>query len=382
LEKAQDLAESRRLFYVAATRAKERLILAGKQPRQKKDGACYQLPESWQKWFEEALGITEEDKKKGAWEDSANDFKIRIITDVSPDGEKVETPSQLIPNRICLDYVHERTRSPSIATTGLENMRETWRQSPHDWWLRYRAKVRPHMPKAISKSEIQNPKTAISDLEIEIEDSEENLGMVIGTLVHRLFEMGPAALRTSKENRQALLKAMAANILASSQLRDDPDGEEESAAVGSPILASIVSSVEHLVDRITGEKGTPLHRLLEAQGESEVEFLLNLGGWHITGRFDKLIPHASGGYQIVDWKTDRESDWQEIVKRYRENQMRLYALALYRSGRAALLEGEVQVHLALLHHGRVETLRFPLEELETLASDLEKELQEMDRFGE
>jgi len=60
---------------VAATRAKERLILAGKQPRQKKDGACYQLPESWQKWFEEALGITEEDKKKGAWEDSANDLK-------------------------------------------------------------------------------------------------------------------------------------------------------------------------------------------------------------------------------------------------------------------------------------------------------------------
>ena len=267
---------------MAATRAKERLILAGRQPRQKKDGASYQLPESWQKWFEDALHLGEEHKQNGAWEDPVNHFKIRIITDVSPDGEKMETPSQPPPNRICLDYVHERTRSPSIATTGLESMRETWRQSPHEWWLRFRVKVRPHMPKAISKSEIQNPKTAISDLEIEIEDSEENLGMVIGTLVHRLFEMGPAALRTSKENRQALLQAMAANILASSQLRDEPDGEEESTAVGSPILASIISSVEHLVDRISGEKGTPLHRLLEAQGESEVEFLLNLGRWHIT----------------------------------------------------------------------------------------------------
>ena len=261
-------------------------------------------------------------------------------------------------------------------------MRETWRQSPHEWWLRFRVKVRPHMPKAISKSEIQNPKTAISDLEIEIEDSEENLGMVIGTLVHRLFEMGPAALRTSKENRQALLQAMAANILASSQLRDDSDGEEESTAVGTPILASIVSSVEHLVDRISGEKGTPIRQLLEAPGDSEVEFLLNLGGWRITGRFDKLIPQASGGYEIVDWKTDRESDWQEIVKRYRQEQMRLYALALHRSGRAILKDGAVQVHLALLHHGRVETLRFSLEELETFALGLEKELQEMDQLGE
>src|SRR5205085_2928764 len=134
------------------------------------------------------------------------------------------------------------------------------------------------------------------------EDSEENLGTVIGTLVHRLFELGPEALRTSKENRQALLKAMAANILASSQLRDDPDGEEESTAVASPILASIVSSVERLVDRL--------------------------------------------------------------------------------SGRAALLDGTVQAHLALLHHGRVEALRFSLEELETFAADLEKELEEMNRFGE
>ena len=128
--------------------------------------------------------------------------------------------------------------------------------------------------------------------------------------------------------------------------------------------------------------GQRVHRLLEAQGESEVEFLLNIGRWHITGRFDKLIPRASGGHEIVDWKTDRESDWQEIVKRYRENQMRLYALALHRSGRAALIDGTVQVHLALLQHGRVETLHFPLQELETFADDLEMQLQEMEQFGE
>jgi len=34
-----------------------------------------------------------------------------------------------------------------------------------------------------------------------------------------------------------------------------------------------------------------------------------------------------------------------------------------------------------LHDGRVETLRFSVDELESFASKLEKELQEMDEFG-
>jgi ATP-dependent exoDNAse (exonuclease V) beta subunit len=377
LDQAQELAESRRLFYVAATRAKERLILAGKQPGLKRDGQPQKLQLSWQKWFEDALEIDEEHKQRGSWED--NQFKVTIVTDVNPASEKMEPASFSAPERINLNYLHERTRSPSIATTGLEGMRTTWRQSAYDWWLRYRVKVRPRMPKANSKSEIRNPKTEISDFEIG--DSEENVGTVIGTLVHRLFEMGPEALRTSQKNRYALLQAMAANMLAGSALQDEPDGEEESAVVGSRPLDSVVSSAERLVDRINEENETPIRRLLDAQGEPEVEFLLRLGGWHITGRFDKLLPHP-GGYEIVDWKTDQERDWREIVKKYRENQMKLYALALQQSGRAALIDGAVQVHLALLHHGRVEILRFPVEKLEAFASELQRELQDMDQFGE
>ena len=51
-------------------------------------------------------------------------------------------------------------------------------------------------------------------------------------------------------------------------------------------------------------------------------------------------------------------------------------------GTYSALDGAVQVHLALLHHGRVETLRFSVDELESFASKLEKELQEMDEFGD
>jgi hypothetical protein len=45
-----------------------------------------------------------------------------------------------------------------------------------------------------------------------------------------------------------------------------------------------------------------------------------------------------------------------------------------------LIDGAVQVHLALLHHGRVETLKFTPAELEEFAQELEMELQTMDRY--
>jgi ATP-dependent helicase/nuclease subunit A len=381
LERAQELAESRRLFYVAATRARERLILAGRQPRQKKDGGAYKLPESWQKWFEEALVITDEDKKNNIWEDSSKNWKLHIITEISSQDEKFEPTLQTIPNRICLDYLHERPRSPTIAATGLETMRATWAK-PEEWWLKYRVKVRPHMPKISSKSETRNPETAIPDEARENGGPEENLGTVLGTLVHRLFELGPEPLQASKENRQALLGSMASNLLAVSQSPDDPEGERESAVVQSPLVDRVVAGVERILERLKGGKAIAVRRLLEAEGESEVEFLLTIGRWHITGRFDKLMRQSNGSFEIIDWKTDSDADWQQVVKRYRDKQMKLYALALYRSARPALIDGAIHVHLALLHHSRVEVLCFLVDELEAFSSELEKELEAMDRFGQ
>src|SRR5262249_44804716 len=81
LDRAQQLAESRRLFYVAATRAKERLILAGQQ-----FANPARMPESWQKWFEEALGLTEQHKKSGFWQDAGKGYRVNIITEAAGGG--------------------------------------------------------------------------------------------------------------------------------------------------------------------------------------------------------------------------------------------------------------------------------------------------------
>jgi len=141
----------------------------------------------------------------------------------------------------------------------------------------------------------------------------------------------------------------------------------------------VVSRVEDILERTRGIEYEKIRRLLREPGQPEVEFLLPLSRWHIKGRFDKLLAHPDGGWEIVDWKTD-EADPKEIVKRYKE-QMKIYALALYRSGRAALVEGAIRVRLALLHHGRVEMLRFTPEELENHSRLLEEELCQMHEYG-
>jgi len=360
---AQQLAESRRLFYVAATRAKERLILAGRHPSHPG-----RRPQSWQKWFEEALGINAEHIANTVWEDAALGHAVQIITGVAGN-EPVEETETFVPDEpLALDYIHERPQTPTTATTSLEFMRQRWRDQPWECWLKYRVHLDPHV------------KLPDSGLRSEQAQSDGGLGTVIGTLVHRLFEMPGALPQQQPEALRKLLEAMAASLL-SAPSRVDVLPEEE-----SPILADleairiVADAVERIWLRLHADEGSgkQIRELIEAAGETEVPFILKLGCWQVSGRYDKLLT-ANGGFEIVDWKTDKEDDPETIVRRH-EPQMRLYALALHRAGLAALVDGRVRVHLAMLHPMLVKPMSFLPEDLEAFADELAHELQQMDTY--
>jgi ATP-dependent helicase/nuclease subunit A len=364
LDRAQQLAESRRLFYVAATRAKEYLILAGKPPAQTASGKLAKLQTSWQKWFEEALGLTEEHKRNGAWEDTAAGLRVLIHTVAA----EPEMPAEIAPcmptEALDLEPVYEDSHVSSVATTALEEMRRAWRDNPEAWLLRYRLHVLPSV----------EPPAILVGPSAEVRGVSPPLGTVIGTLVHRLFEM-PQILDQPGTDRGRLLEAMAANLLASAP--PDAGGGESLAAPDPATLRRVVSTVEAVLQLLQdSQPGTEaVRRLLTAPGETEVAFALQLGRWQVSGRFDKLLA-ATGGFEIVDWKTDQDEDKDRIVQRHRQ-QMKLYALALHRAGRAALSAQTVQVHLVLLHHMQVRTLAFTPASLEAFAADLQRELYEM-----
>lgn len=360
LDQAQQLAESRRLFYVAATRAKECLLLAGRELGQRG-----RTRESWQKWFEEALGITEHHRSQHAWKDAAQDYTVPIITAASS-GEAVGQTKIFVPQMpLALAYLHESPKTPILATTSLEPMRQMWREKPWEWWLKYRH----HLDPQVKWPGLGEPQA----------DGGE-LGTVIGTLLHRLFEL-PGALRkqTPKAFRQ-LLEAMSSGLLFTSSPLDGPYEEENSIAADGKIVQVVVDAVEQIWRRLHAADGSgnPIRKLLEAAGETEVPFVLKLGRWQISGRYDKLLA-TSGGFEIVDWKADKENEPETILRRH-ESQVRLYALALHRTGMAAVVNGKIRVHLAMLHPMLVRPLSFFPEELEAFADELGHELQQMDAY--
>lgn len=356
LECAQDLAESRRLFYVAATRAKERLILAGMQGKNH---------ESWQSWFDEALGIEPRHKELGLWED--RDHCVRIITRRPEDMTPVPAPPLgKLTDDVALAAIREAPREPMLATTALEKMLQAWRADRRDAWMAHRVQVAPHLP-ALPE---HFPDDAADALK-------ERVATSIGTLVHRLFEMREV-LRESPRERSEFLRAMAGNLLAaaSGEVGFDNETEATPAAV-ERVVAGVEGILKKLASRDPG--ALKVRNLLEADGEAEVDFALQVERWHISGRYDKLL-QCGGGFEIVDWKSDADPSPAVIVDRHRP-QMRLYALALYRAGQHVLVEGAVRVHLAMLHFPRVQTLSFTIDELESHAAHLARELKELETFS-
>jgi hypothetical protein len=261
-----------------------------------------------------------------------------------------------------LDYIRELPAAPLLPITGsagLEAMRQAWREDRRVWWLRYRHQLLPGV-----RSPLRPPSP---------EEEAESLGTVVGTIVHRLFQAGGKVFEFASPSHQPLIQAMANSLLAarSDGAEGQPDRlrQEDVERVGEIVRATCRRLISE------SERAEPIRKLLSAPGAAEVPFVLELAGWHISGRFDKLR-QAGEQFEIVDWKTDSMDSLSALVEHYTP-QMRLYALALWRSGRLAEGQERIVVRLASLHHLQVATLPFALRDLSAFEAELRAELQAM-----
>lgn len=356
LDRAQQLAESRRIFYVAATRAKERLLFVGKTPS---PGPRASVPaESWQAWFEDALGIREAHRSAGRWDDGTEGAHVTIVTQSSAEPVRWHATPPARPGKLRLGRVDESAPFVHVAATGLEEMRQLWRTDPNAWWMQHRCHVLPRVPAAGASDPDVNAWSA-----------------AVGTLLHRIFEChGATADRPARERRR-LIEAMAARLV------EDPGASAEGTSGPNGLRGDrfdeLVEATDAVLTRIARGEGR-VRRLLEAAGLAEVSFCLRVGRWHISGRFDKVLDTPDGS-ELVDWKSGG-GDCGRLVELYRP-QAQLYALALSRLSPGGTPPETVRIHLALLEQGQVEVLRFHRLELEAFAQQLEDELRRMDAFA-
>jgi ATP-dependent helicase/nuclease subunit A len=331
IERRRTDEEEARILHVALTRAESVLILAGACPKNGKVPA-----RSWQAWVHGALGF---DADIGEGVPALGGGPVRVVRGRATAGAVPPGAPSAVRERDLAPL--DETPKRAIATTKLFELLEADDDARRVREMRDRHRLSPRVGAFVR-----------SDRADAEDESSREFGRFVGTLVHRALEMG-AAFPEGRDERRAFLAVRAAALADEAPTEDRPR---------SPALAAAALAI---LEGVLADN--PFRELLDAAGESEVDFALPLGDGVVTGRFDRLI-RLGGEWAIVDWKTDRGSP-DAIVEKYR-GPMRLYATALWES----LPEGErpdaIEVRLAMTGPRETRTLRFGADELRAFRDDL------------
>ncbi len=328
-EKQKELDEKKRLFYVVATRAKERLILIGSTKfKEKKEG--FSPSQSWADWLRHffKLGSPEEALPLGT--------TFQLI-EPSPKSQKKEgrgTQEILIPPlpQDLLAWRTEETKFPReiVSASVVQQFSVTqlmhYQECPYRYYLLYELGW-------VSQG-----------VEIEKEEAGEELRLSaqdLGTLVHRALEVIPyASLKTDlKESVEKLF----------------------------PKLAS--KQRQEIVNLITPFLGMPLFSEIEQAKTvfKEWPFLISVGAPILEGTIDLLFMNSQNELIVVDYKTNKidSASPHQKIERYRF-QLELYQWAVshffktasaIRGGLLFLRRGVwVEIPPALNPKAKVETL--------------------------
>jgi ATP-dependent helicase/nuclease subunit A len=272
-EQAQEEAESDRIFYVAATRARDMLLLNGNvgvnngRPR----------PSGWLKQLFPAFGLDE----TGPWEPEV----------------MVEVPAARVPSVACTVYGQGFAPPPAPERASLPP------PVPAPWQP---ALIRPVAPPQRQPQAEQQPMWRI----VPAVEYQHAPAWVVGTLLHEAL----AAWRFPASADDGAFQQWAAARARSLGVAD------------TPRLADAARQVARLLLRLAGH---PLYaRLANARRLSELPFVYeDEEGLH-TGTIDLLFEDADG-WHLVEFKSDRVSDVATCAERPAyEAQMQRYARAV------------------------------------------------------
>ena len=328
-DKLEDVAENRRVFYVACTRAMHHLILTGHYsltPIDYKEGAPIMdlLDDIWgiSSRFREDM-IDRYPQK--------NEFPLVVWAKPIPKGFagvssclSAVLPAQVDETKLSLndfgkidDSIKEIDFTNKLATPSYYQLSPTslamFKRCPLKFYYR-------HWLNIPEDSFFPLGDDYIEDI---LEDKSEGEGIeprIVGTIVHNYLERH----LFGSDLDQDLLDALFATFLGQNK---------ETMLLESSVLERIKTKVNELI--LTAITDRALLELLTGVSQhSEFPFVLNNNGYTLKGRIDKLFKDKrSDEWAIIDWKTGGVQDKDPVIfarEHYFDLQLACYKLVVER----------------------------------------------------
>jgi|GEM_PF-1775965 len=307
-EKRRELAESKRLFYVASTRARDHLILSGivdgKDALAKNIEKVDYGEDHWMRWTLGAL-------VKHGWQPGRerlriNDTEISVLHHQHTESGELPGAADLV-LRMEPAEASEREipKQKSLSATEID---ERWRIPSRPYAIR---EIKPTMlpvfknnREGFYQSEILKiPQQGTKDL-----TAPSGSGTEYGALAHTVLER---YVNNPDSDPERTIQA----VLQSRQYHNRSNIEESLQTMLSEFVRSDLYK-----------------EIKEGNARTEVTILTAIDGIPLSGQIDLLIERPDGTYIVVDYKTDSLSqETPESKVEYYTPQVLAYAYAVYRS---------------------------------------------------
>jgi ATP-dependent helicase/nuclease subunit A len=315
-EKRLDWEESVRLFYVATTRAEQRLVLSGPEDQVEKTIPLHNI-KNWSKWLDVVLGYERIDQEKQIWPFAEGCMPIRVFRQFSTDEEEENSSS----NHPLLDqYLAGKLvpRQPIVEPALLQpcSLREIdlIELSVTDWKQLVNCPRKYYYKRVIGIPEMDDERV------VKREESTPTFRLaptIKGQMVHLLCEW-------MMEPNQDIIDLEKLWHRLWSVFQVIPEQQERVKRELTPYLNNFIQS--ELFQQKAKWKSI----------EREWGFTEQIQGLLISGQIDLLCEDHQGHWYLYDYKTDwiGNNSIKQKAEEYKP-QLQLYVLALKRRfGRA------------------------------------------------